>query len=99
MDWTRLMNPGRQLALYERWPAVGPDGGLGDHQSGRRRAAQHSQAPHAWFAHIPGLKAVMPSTALDAKGLLIAAIRDNNPVMYLTDRWLDGQSSVVPEGL
>ena len=43
----------------------------------------HSQNPEAWFAHVPGLKVVCPSTPADAKGLLISAIRDNNPVVYM----------------
>src|SRR5215831_1627059 len=45
----------------------------------RRSAAQHSQSLHSWFAHVPGLKVVLPSTPADAKGLLKAAIRDDNP--------------------
>ena len=50
---------------------------------GRSSAAQHSQTFHAWLAHCPGLKVVMPSTAAEAKGLLKTAIRDNNPVCFL----------------
>lgn len=49
---------------------------------------QHSQSLHSLFAHIPGLKVVMPSTPQDAKGLLIAAIEEDNPVIYLEHRWL-----------
>jgi pyruvate/2-oxoglutarate/acetoin dehydrogenase E1 component len=64
---------------------------------GGEQAAQHSQALQAWFAHVPGLKVVMPATPYDAKGLLVAAIRDNNPVVYLPDRWLHGQKGHVPE--
>ena len=48
----------------------------------------HSQNLQAWFAHIPGLKVVMPATAADAKGLLIASIQDNNPVIFMEHRWL-----------
>lgn len=55
---------------------------------GGEQAAQHSQAFHAIFAHTPGLKVVMPSTPYDAKGLLISAVRDDNPVVYIDDRWL-----------
>src|SRR6266849_4408698 len=51
----------------------------------RRSAAQHSQSLHAWIAHIPGLKLVLPSTPADAKGLLKTAIRDNNPVVFIED--------------
>jgi len=66
---------------------------------GGEQAAQHSQALHATFAHIPGLKVVMPSTAYDAKGLMIAAIRDDNPVVYVDDRWLHYNEGEVPEDL
>ena len=47
-----------------------------------RLAAQHSQSLEAWFAHIPGLVAVAPSTPYDAKGLLVSSIRDDNPVVF-----------------
>ena len=66
---------------------------------GGEQAAQHSQALQAMFAHIPGLKVVMPSTPYDAKGLLVASIEDNNPVIYIDDRWLYTQEGEVPEGL
>lgn len=49
---------------------------------------QHSKTLHSWFAHIPGLKVVMPSRPSDAKGMLISAIRDNNPVIFIEHRWL-----------
>jgi acetoin:2,6-dichlorophenolindophenol oxidoreductase subunit beta len=58
---------------------------------------QHSQSLQSWFAHIPGLKVVMPTTAHDAKGLLAASIEDDNPVIFLEHRWLHGVSGVVPE--
>lgn len=64
---------------------------------GGEQAAQHSQALHALFAHIPGLKVVMPATARDAKGLFIASIRDPNPVIFIDDRWLYGVEGEVPE--
>src|ERR1700722_752294 len=64
---------------------------------GGEQGAQHSQALHAMFMHVPGLKVVMPSTAHDAKGLLIAAIEDPNPVLYIDDRWLYGAADPVPE--
>jgi pyruvate dehydrogenase E1 component beta subunit len=60
-------------------------------------AAQHSQALQTFFAHAPGLKVVMPTTPYDAKGLLLAAIADNNPVMYFDHRWLYKHSGYVPE--
>ena len=64
---------------------------------GGEQAAQHSQAIHALFAHIPGLKVVMPSTPYDAKGLMISAIKDDNPVVYIDDRWLYNLEGDVPE--
>lgn len=60
---------------------------------------QHSQSLQAWFSHIPGLKVVMPSTPYDAKGLLIASIEDNNPVIFIEHRWLYHLSDDVPEGM
>lgn len=56
--------------------------------AGRRSAAQHSQSLQAWFAHIPGLKVVLPSTPYDAKGLLKSAIRDSNPVVFMEDKMM-----------
>jgi 2-oxoisovalerate dehydrogenase E1 component beta subunit len=73
---------------HYRWgtpvPVVfrGPSGG------GFRGGPFHSQNPEAWFTHVPGLKVVQPSTPYDAKGLLKAAIRDNNPVIYLEHKHL-----------
>ncbi len=58
---------------------------------------QHSQALHAWFAHIPGLKVVLPATAKDAKGMLIAAVKDENPVIFLEHRWLYNVKDAVPK--
>jgi pyruvate dehydrogenase E1 component beta subunit len=52
------------------------------------QSAQHSKSMHSFFAHIPGLKVIMPTTPLDAKGLLASAIRDDNPVICLEHRWL-----------
>jgi len=59
---------------------------------------QHSQSLQAWFAHVPGLKVVMPTVPYDAKGLLIASIRDNNPVIFIEHRWLHNVKGHVPEG-
>jgi pyruvate/2-oxoglutarate/acetoin dehydrogenase E1 component len=64
---------------------------------GDEQGAQHSQALHAMFMHVPGLKVVMPSTPEDAKGLLIAALEDPNPVLYIDDRWLYGSTGPVRE--
>ena len=55
---------------------------------GGEQGAQHSQALHAWFAHVPGLRVVMPATVADARDLLIAAVLCGDPVMYIDDRWL-----------
>lgn len=60
---------------------------------------QHSQSLQSWFAHVPGLKVVMPVTPSDAKGLMTAAIEDNNPVVVLEHRWLHTISGPVPEGM
>ncbi len=62
----------------------------------RRSAAQHSQSLHAWFCHIPGLKVVLPSTPYDAKGLLKAAIRDENPVVFFEDKMMYKLKGLVP---
>jgi pyruvate/2-oxoglutarate/acetoin dehydrogenase E1 component len=60
---------------------------------------QHSQSLQSWFAHIPGLRVVMPSTPQDAKGLLISSIEDDNPVVFIEHRWLHNITGPVPEGL
>src|SRR6185436_18991942 len=59
--------------------------------------AQHSQAIQGLLLGVPGLKIVMPSTPYDAKGLLLAAIEDNNPVLVFEHRWLMKKDGVVPE--
>lgn len=64
---------------------------------GANLGPQHSQSLHAWTAHIPGLKVVMPSTPADAKGLMTAAIRDDNPVVFFEDRMLYNVSGEVPQ--
>lgn len=65
--------------------------------SGTGAAAQHSQSLEAWFAHIPGLKVVMPSNATDAGSLLLAALEDPNPVLVLEHKLLYKQTFEVPE--
>lgn len=62
------------------------------------QGAQHSQSLHSWFAHIPGLKVVMPSTPYDLKGLLISSINDPNPVVFIEHRWIHYNFGHVPEG-
>src|SRR5215471_1771845 len=64
----------------------------------RRSGAQHSQSLHSWFAHVPGLKVVLPSTPADAKGLLKAAIRDDNPVVFFEDKMMFQARGPVPTG-
>jgi pyruvate dehydrogenase E1 component beta subunit len=66
---------------------------------GGEQGAQHSQALHGWFAHVPGLKVVMPATPADAKGLLISAVSDGNPTLYIDDRWLYEDEGPVPEDM
>jgi len=84
---TRYMSGGQMSA-----PMVfrGPNG------AAARVGAQHSQDYAAWYSHIPGLKVVMPYNAADAKGLLKAAIRDDNPVIFLENELIYGQQFEVP---
>jgi len=63
---------------------------------GGEQGAQHSQALHAWFAHVPGLRVVMPATVADARDLLIASVLSPDPVMYIDDRWLYDQEGELP---
>jgi pyruvate dehydrogenase E1 component beta subunit len=64
---------------------------------GGEQGAQHSQALHAWFAHIPGLRVVMPATVRDARDLLIASVRCDDPVVYIDDRWLYDLEATLPD--
>jgi acetoin:2,6-dichlorophenolindophenol oxidoreductase subunit beta len=64
---------------------------------GGEQGAQHSQALHAWFAHVPGLRVVMPSTVADARDLLISSVLCKDPVIYIDDRWLYEQEDSLPE--
>jgi acetoin:2,6-dichlorophenolindophenol oxidoreductase subunit beta len=63
----------------------------------RRSGAQHSQSLHAWVAHVPGLKVAMPATPADAKGLMKAAIRDDNPVVIFEDKMNFATKGLVPD--
>ena len=76
------------------WVLRMPTGG----GAGKSLAAQHSQSLEVWYAHIPGLKVVLPSTPYDAKGLLKAAIRDDNPVVFLEHKLLYSFRGLVPDG-
>ena len=69
----------------------------GPNGAAARVGAQHSQDYSAWYSHVPGLKVVAPYSAADAKGLLKAAIRDPNPVVFLENEILYGQSGPVPK--
>jgi len=87
---TRYMSGGHvQTSVVFR----GPNG------AAARVAAQHSQDYAAWYGHVPGLKVIAPYDAADAKGLLKAAIRDPNPVVFLENEMLYGQEFDVPEGI
>lgn len=86
-NW-HYMNGGKSAVPMVIWGII---------NRGGEQAAQHSQAIHSIFAHIPGLKVVMPATAYDAKGLMISAIKDDNPVVFIDDRWLYSVESDVPE--
>ncbi len=86
-NWS-YMNGGRASVPVVFWGII---------NRGGEQAAQHSQALHALFAHAPGLKVVMPASPTDAKGLMMAAIRDPNPVVFIDDRWLYGLEEAVPE--
>jgi pyruvate dehydrogenase E1 component beta subunit len=62
---------------------------------GGEQGAQHSQALHSWFAHIPGLRVVMPSTVQDARDLLISSVLSKDPVMFIDDRWCYDQEDIL----
>jgi pyruvate dehydrogenase E1 component beta subunit len=84
-----FMDNGQTTVPMVVWAAIGRGWGSG---------AQHSQAIHGMLLGVPGLKIVMPSTPHDAKGLLLSAILDNNPVCVFEHRWLMKKEGVVPEG-
>src|ERR687898_1645538 len=84
-----FMDDGQTTVPLVVWAAIGRGWGSG---------AQHSQSIHGMLLGVPGLKIVMPSTPADAKGLLLSAIVDNNPVCVFEHRWLMKKDGVVPEG-
>ncbi len=84
-----FMDNGQTKVPMVVWAAIGRGWGSG---------AQHSQAIHGMLLGVPGLKIVMPSTPYDAKGLLLSAILDNNPVCVFEHRWLMKKDGIVPEG-
>jgi pyruvate/2-oxoglutarate/acetoin dehydrogenase E1 component len=84
----RYMSGGQyRLPLVIRTPCGG----------GLNAGPQHSQCLESWFAHVPGLKVVMPATPYDAKGLLKAAIRDDDPVLVVENKFLYGMKGEIPE--
>ena len=70
----------------------------GPNGAARQTGSQHSQCFEAFYAHMPGIKVVCPATVADAKGLLKAAVRDDNPVLVLEDERLYGSKGLVPDG-
>jgi pyruvate/2-oxoglutarate/acetoin dehydrogenase E1 component len=87
---THYMHGGRERVPLVVRAIIGKSWGQG---------AQHSQALHSFFMHVPGLRVAAPVTAYDAKGCLVAAIRDDNPVIFIEHRLLHGLQSDVPEDL
>jgi pyruvate dehydrogenase E1 component beta subunit len=85
--WRHMLGGGRSPSVVIR--AIINRGG--------EQGAQHSQALHSWFAHIPGLRVVMPATPADARDLLIGAVQSPDPVLYIDDRWLYEQEDEVAE--
>ncbi len=83
-----MYGPQARVPLVVRTPAGG----------GRCYGATHSQSLEAWFLHVPGLKVIAPATPADAKGLLLAAIRDDNPVLCVEHKLLYATSGPVPDG-
>jgi pyruvate dehydrogenase E1 component beta subunit len=83
-----FMDNGTTTVPLVVWAAIGRGWGSG---------AQHSQSIHGMLLSVPGLKIVMPSTPYDAKGLMISAILDNNPVLIFEHRWLMKKEGIVPE--
>ncbi len=83
-----MYGPQANVPMVLRTPAGG----------GRSYGATHSQSLEAWFLHVPGLKVVAPATPADAKGLLVTAIRDDNPVLFVEHKLLYATTGLVPDG-
>lgn len=94
----QIMNQGAKLRYMFGGKAQVPVTIRTMHGAGFRAAAQHSQSLYAIFTHIPGIKVVVPSTPADAKGLLLASIADNDPVIFFEDKTLYNMKGEVPEG-
>lgn len=94
----QIMNQGAKLRYMFGGKAKVPLTIRTMHGAGTRAAAQHSQSLYALFTSIPGLKVVVPSTPMDAKGLLLSAIMDDDPVVFFEDKVLYTMKGEVPEG-
>lgn len=94
----QVMNQGAKLRYMFGGKAQVPITIRTMHGAGYRSAAQHSQSLYAMFTHIPGIKVVVPATPYDAKGLLLASIEDNDPVIFFEDKTLYNMRGEVPEG-
>lgn len=85
-NWAHMLNSNNHSNLTIR-AIINRGGGQG---------AQHSQALHAWFSHVPGLQVVMPFTVADARDLLIASVQSRKPTIYIDDRWLYDEKDEIP---
>lgn len=95
--WDQIVNVAAKMHYRTREPV--PMVIRGPSAAGVRAGPFHSQSPEAWFAHTPGLKVIVPATPTDTKGLLKAAIRDNNPVIFFEPKYLYRRvKEVIPEG-
>lgn len=92
-----IINQAAKWRYLFRGKAAAPVTVRGIVNRGGEQGAQHSQALHSWYAHIPGLRVVMPATAQDARDLLIQATLSPDPVLYIDDRWLYDEVSPVSE--
>jgi pyruvate dehydrogenase E1 component beta subunit len=93
----QIVNQAAHIRYMTGGQATAPMVIRGAHGAGRSKSAQHSQSLHAWFAHVPGLKVVLPATPYDAKGLIATAVEDPNPVIIFEDKNEYGRKGEVPE--